>query len=94
MFHSFRIVDYGIQIATEGRIVDYQSMNGLWEDIKKFSSNKYSLALILVLIGLLGIVIPIIPGILFFLFAIALFKPGLMAKIRSKIKSFSGKKPN
>ena len=66
----------------------------LWEDIKKFSSNKYSLALILVLIGLLGIVIPIIPGILFFLFAIALFKPGLMAKIRSKIKSFSGKKPN
>jgi len=66
--------------------------NPLWEDIKKFSGNKFSLAVILVLIGLLGVIIPIIPGILFFLFAIALFKPGLMSKIRSKIKSFGGKK--
>ena len=66
--------------------------NPLWEDIKKFSGNKYSLATILVLIGLLGIFIPVIPGLLFFLFAIALFKPGLMTKIRSKIKSVFGNK--
>ena len=66
--------------------------NPLWRDIKKFSGNKYNLAAILILIGLLGIFIPVIPGILFFLFAIALFKPGLMSKIRSKIKSFTQKK--
>ena len=64
----------------------------LWLDIKKFSGNKYGLALILLLLALLGIFIPVFPGILFFLLAVALFKPGLMSKIRSKIKSFSGKK--
>jgi len=60
----------------------------LWKDIKKFSGNKYSIAAVLVFIGMLGIFIPVIPGILFFLFAAALFKPGLMTKIRAKIKSF------
>jgi hypothetical protein len=69
-----------------------ETNNPLWEDIKKFSGNKYSLATILVLIGLLGIFIPVIPGLLFFLFAIALFKPGLMAKIRTRIKSVFAKK--
>jgi len=71
-----------------------QKTNPLWEDIKKFSGNKFNLAIVLVLIGLLGVFIPIIPGILFFLFAIALFKPGLMTKIRSKLKSFGKKKPD
>jgi hypothetical protein len=66
--------------------------NPLWQDIKKFSGNKYNLALIFIMIGLLGIVIPIIPGLLFFLFAFALFKPGLMTKIRSRIKSFFRKR--
>jgi len=70
----------------------FKENNPLWEDIKKFSGNKYSLATVLVLIGLMGIIIPVIPGVLFFLFAIALFKPGLMTKIRSKIKSVFGKK--
>lgn len=64
-----------------------QKSNPLWKDIKKFSGNKYSIAAVLVSIGMLGIFIPVIPGFLFFLFAAALFKPGLMTKIRSRIKS-------
>lgn len=59
----------------------------LWNDILKFSRKKFSLAFILVLIGLLGIVIPVIPGFLFIFFAVALFKPGLMAKVRARINS-------
>ena len=43
----------------------------LWNDILKFSRKKFSLAFILVLIGLLGIVIPVIPGFLFIFFAVA-----------------------
>lgn len=33
LFHSIRIIDYGIQIATHGKIVDYGSCNKLFEDI-------------------------------------------------------------
>ncbi|MCB0281431.1 MAG: hypothetical protein H6627_06580 [Calditrichae bacterium] len=64
-----------------------QENRPLWEDILKFSKGKYYLAIILVLVGLLGLVVPIIPGLLLILMAIALFKTGLMAKIRKKINS-------
>ena len=59
----------------------------LWDDILKFSRKKYGLAFILILIGLFGLVIPVIPGLLLFLFAAALLKPGLMTKVRAKLNS-------
>ena len=34
LFHSLRIIDFGIQIATYSKIVDYSSSNYLWEEIK------------------------------------------------------------
>lgn len=61
--------------------------NPLWEDIRKFSRKKLSWAIVLVFFGLLGIFIPVIPGLLLILLAVALFKPGLMVKIRAKINS-------
>jgi hypothetical protein len=33
LFHSFRIIDFGIQIATHGRIIDYNSCNYLFCEI-------------------------------------------------------------
>jgi hypothetical protein len=33
LFHSLRIIDFGIQIASKKKIVDYTSSNHLWEDI-------------------------------------------------------------
>ncbi|KAA3611315.1 MAG: hypothetical protein D8M58_15220 [Calditrichaeota bacterium] len=59
----------------------------LWDDILKFSRKKYGWAFLLILIGLFGLVIPVIPGLLLFLFAAALLKPGLMAKVRAKLNS-------
>ncbi len=59
--------------------------NPLWEDILKFRKNKLVLAVSLVLIGLTGIVVPIVPGLLLFILAIALFKKGWMQKIRSRL---------
>jgi hypothetical protein len=58
----------------------------LWNDILDFNKHKYLTAGILAAVGLLGIVIPIIPGIALFIMAVALFKKGWMKKIRTKIK--------
>lgn len=38
LFHSFRIIDFGIQIATHGKIIDYGSCNHLFIEIM----NHYS----------------------------------------------------
>ncbi len=37
IFHSLRILDFGIQIASEGRIVNYSSMNYIYNDIRSMS---------------------------------------------------------
>jgi len=34
LFHSMRILVFGIQIATHGRIVDYNAANWIWEKIQ------------------------------------------------------------
>lgn len=38
LFHAFRIIDFGIQIAESGRIVDYGRKNNLLKEIKKCTS--------------------------------------------------------
>jgi hypothetical protein len=37
VFHSIRILDFGTQIATEGKIYNYSSMNFLWDEIWKLA---------------------------------------------------------
>lgn len=44
-FHSLRILDFGIQIATEGKIVNYSSMNWVLEDLKKMSAQNQTVEL-------------------------------------------------
>lgn len=34
LFHSLRIIDFGIQIAKNNKIVDYSSSNFIWDEIK------------------------------------------------------------
>ncbi|MNR15785.1 hypothetical protein D3C85_1323410 [compost metagenome] len=41
LFHSFRILKYGIQIAKYGRIFDYTEANYLWEEINSFETNDW-----------------------------------------------------
>lgn len=36
LFHSFRILIFGIQIAEYGRITDYSAANGIWRSIDDF----------------------------------------------------------
>ena len=37
VFHSLRILDLGIQIAREGKIIDYSSSNFILEDLKRLA---------------------------------------------------------
>ncbi len=36
LFHAFRIIDFGYQIATQGKIISYSSVNYIWDEIKDF----------------------------------------------------------
>lgn len=58
----------------------------LWEDIRKFSKSKYFIVGILLILAMLGAIIPIIPGIILFILAMALLRKGWMAKIRSRFR--------
>jgi hypothetical protein len=41
LFHSFRIIDFGTQIAAHERIENYSSCNNLWEDIYTDPSERW-----------------------------------------------------
>lgn len=58
----------------------------LWEEIRKFSKTKYFIAIALIILAGLGVIVPIIPGIIFIILAIALFKKGWMSKIRERLR--------
>jgi len=58
----------------------------LWDEILKFSKNKYLLAIILILIGLTGFIIPVIPGILLIVMAVALLRKGTMKALRDRFR--------
>ncbi|MDZ7263125.1 MAG: hypothetical protein ONB16_00980 [candidate division KSB1 bacterium] len=63
----------------------------LYDEMKEFNKQKKLYAVILLVIGMFGLIFPIIPGLLFIGLAIALFSPqlatALMAKLRSWFKS-------
>jgi uncharacterized protein YqgC (DUF456 family) len=56
--------------------------NPLWHDIIKFSRNKTKLAIGFILLGILGLVLPIIPGILLLTVGIFLIKPEWFDSVR------------
>ncbi|RLD09469.1 hypothetical protein DRI50_12155 [candidate division KSB1 bacterium] len=56
--------------------------NTLYEEIAKFRKRRIWWAIALVLISTTGIIIPIVPGTLLLLFALALIRPGIMEKLR------------
>jgi uncharacterized protein YqgC (DUF456 family) len=58
----------------------------LWNEILKFSNEKYRIATILIVIGLVGLVFPIIPGLLLIGLGILLIKPEWFERVKSKLK--------
>jgi uncharacterized protein YqgC (DUF456 family) len=57
----------------------------LWEDIVEFSKRKYKLAILLIVIGITGLVLPIIPGLLLLGVGIFILKPEWFEVLRKKI---------
>ena len=41
LFHSFRILDFAIQIATYGKIIDYSHANEYWQRISSMNTSKW-----------------------------------------------------
>ena len=56
--------------------------NPLWQDIIEFSRNKTKLAITFIILGILGLVLPIIPGILLLGLGVFLIKPEWYAIFR------------
>jgi len=65
---------------------DKENKTPLWEEIRKFSKTKYFIAVALIILAVIGILVPIIPGIIFIILAIALFRKGWMSTIRNRIR--------
>jgi hypothetical protein len=61
----------------------------LWEDIIRFTRDKYKFASVLIILGIIGLVIPVIPGFLLILGALFLIKPEWYGKFKSFFKSDS-----
>lgn len=56
----------------------------LWREIQKFSGQKWYLAFILLVLGLFGLVLPVIPGLLLIGLAVFLIKPEWYEKIKRR----------
>ena len=56
----------------------------LWQDIKNFSDKKLKLGFGLIFLGLLGLVLPVIPGILLLAIGLFILKPEWYDKFRKK----------
>ncbi len=60
--------------------------NALWEDIARFSKNKYKIAAAFIIVGLSGLILPVIPGLLLLTVGIFILKPEWFAKLRDKLR--------
>jgi uncharacterized membrane protein YbaN (DUF454 family) len=56
----------------------------LWHEIIKFSKNKSKIAVGFIVLGLLGLVLPIIPGILLLLIGLFILKPEWYEKFKRR----------
>jgi hypothetical protein len=60
--------------------------DALWEDIARFSKNKYKIAAVFIILGLSGLILPVIPGLLLLAIGIFIIKPEWFSKIRDKLR--------
>jgi len=63
-----------------------QRKRPLVEEIRSFRKNKIKTALLLLVIGLAGLVLPIIPGLVFILLAVWLVFPDQSEKLWERLK--------
>ena len=68
-------------------------MKSLYTEMKQFQSEKKKYIVVLMLLGVLGLIFPVIPGLLFIGLGIALISPKhgevFLAKIKDWLKSLT-----
>ena len=60
------------------------SKKPLWREIKKFSAQKVWFAVLFLILGLFGLVLPVIPGILLLAVAVFLIKPEWYERLKRR----------
>jgi uncharacterized protein YqgC (DUF456 family) len=63
----------------------------LWQEILAFSKHKYKIGVILIIIGIPGLILPVIPGIFLIGLGIFFLKPEWYAKLKDM---FTRKSPD
>jgi len=58
----------------------------LWEEIVEFTKSKNKLAIALIALGVLGLALPLLPGILLIAVGIYLLKPEWVDKVKDLFK--------
>lgn len=58
----------------------------LWHEIKRFRKHKFFIFLFFLVFAAVGFIIPIIPGIVLLILALAFMKKGWMAGIRKYVR--------
>ena len=66
----------------------------LWREILAFNKSKYLIVIVLLLLAASGLIIPIIPGLLIFILALALLRRGWMTELRKRIRLWKIDKQN
>lgn len=64
----------------------------LWQEILAFSKHKFKTGILLIILGLLGLMLPVIPGVLLIGLGIFFLKPEWYEKIKSRIGNIGRKK--
>jgi hypothetical protein len=62
-----------------------EKRKALWLDIAQFSKRKYKIAVLFILLGLAGLVLPVIPGFLLLGVGIFILKPEWFETVRRKL---------
>ena len=58
----------------------------LWEEIVDFTKSKNKLAVVLIAIGVLGLILPVLPGLLLIAVGFYLLKPEWADKLKALFK--------
>jgi hypothetical protein len=65
-----------------------EKKNSLYDEMKKFQSEKKNYVIALIILGVLGLILPIIPGLLLIGSGIALISPKYGEALLEKIKKW------
>ena len=59
----------------------------LWQDILSYTRSKNKIAVALIIIGVLGLALPVLPGVLLIVIGLLILKPEWADKLKQKLRN-------